>query len=72
MNQETLQRLISAHNTLFSLSVTGDAIVPVAQVLLTLNGVICDMAEEMKSHDTTVKIEAVDQPINENMEEQSV
>lgn len=51
MNKETLQRLMGVHNILFGMSVTGDAVVPMAQVLMTLSGVIGEMAGELQETD---------------------
>lgn len=53
MTKEILQRLMGVHNMLFGMSVTGDAVVPMAQALMTLSGVISEMAGEMQEHDTT-------------------
>lgn len=51
MNKETLQRLMGVHNMLFGMSVTGDAVVPMAQALMTLSGVIGEMAGELQGAD---------------------
>lgn len=47
MQKEILQRLMGVHNMLFGMSVAGDAVVPMAQVLMTLNGVIGEMAQAL-------------------------
>lgn len=65
MNKETLQQLIGIHNILFNMSVTGDAVVPMAQALITLNGVIGELATELQGPDVPTD----ETPNDMNMEE---
>lgn len=51
MQKEILQRLMGVHNMLFGMSVTGDAVVPMAQALMTLSGVIGELAGELQGSD---------------------
>lgn len=47
MTKEHLQNLVDVHNILYSFSVSGQAIIPMAQVLVTLQNVIRDVSEEI-------------------------
>lgn len=40
MQKETLQNLIEVHNTLYSFPVAGAMVIPMAQVLATLQNII--------------------------------
>lgn len=40
MNKETLQKLVSIHNTLYNMTVTGDAVISMARALTLLQSIL--------------------------------
>lgn len=63
MDRDTLQALVNAHNILYGITVVGDAVIPMAQVITLLRGVI--EAEASKQSETT-QAEAADKGGNTN------
>lgn len=49
MTKENLQDLIDVHNILYNSPVVGNSIVPMAQAILKLRGVISTLNEELST-----------------------
>lgn len=47
MNKDTLQGLVTVHNLLYGMTVTGDAVIPMAQAITILEGIIKKNAASM-------------------------
>ena len=50
MAKETLRKLVDVHNILFNITVTGDAVIPMAQALVLLQDVIGSVSNVLKAH----------------------
>lgn len=58
MNKETLQTLIEVHNILYGFPVQGEGVIPMAQVLATLQNTIQNIGAELAdSADTEADVE---------------
>ena len=56
MNKEALQDLIKVHNILYNLPVVGAAVVPMEQVLTTLQRIIHDADSDIHDSENVVNL----------------
>lgn len=51
MNTETFNKLVTVHNTLYQMNVSGDQTIPVAQCILSLQDIIGQAQKELMPMD---------------------